>query len=359
MITDLVTITGDFDGGNPKNGSEIVQVADDAFIIRPFSEDGDPNYKFRLEIEATNHSKQAQRIRLIVDWVEPTYQSLRDYLFLLGPSDPQWLYLPCKVDSTRTVCSLTLHPGKTYLSLQPKYSYRDYLNLIHDIPPGNLAEKELIGRTSSGREIWCVRFCQTGVRPRKKLMAVCRVHPYETGGSYCAHGLVELFKKPLTETAQMILDVFDLYLVPMANPDGVYAGLCKLTSPSGINLSRQIDPSDKTCQVIKNAIDRIEPDMYVEFHNWMFKYVDGICYWNFFQCRKFTGRMPSQERFLKRWRPLLRRGFLPHPPVGYKKYARERFNASVVCFEFPWFKRSTSDMKGLGIETIKTISLLK
>jgi len=91
----------------------------------------------------------------------------------------------------------------------------------------------------------------------------------------------------LIEEAQWISDVLDLHLIPMANPDGVYEGLCKLTRLSGINLSRQIDPSDKTCQVIKDTVDRIEPDIYVEFHNWMFEYVDGTCCWNFFQCRKF------------------------------------------------------------------------
>lgn len=141
-----------------------------------------------------------------------------------------------------------LNHENTNLSLQPNYNYRDYLNLIHRISPGNLAEKELIGRTPSGRAIWSMRFCQTGAKPSEKLLTLCRVHPYETCGSqYCAHGLAELLKEPLIEKAQWILDVLDLYLIPMANPDGFYEGLCKLTWLSGINLSRQIDPSDKAC----------------------------------------------------------------------------------------------------------------
>ena len=105
-----------------------------------------------------------------------------------------WLCLPCRIDGAKTECTLKLHPGQTHLSLQPKYNYRDYLDLVYRVPQSGFVGKELIGKTPMNREIWCLRFHKPGTKPRKKVMVVSRVHPYETGGSFCAQGLVELFE---------------------------------------------------------------------------------------------------------------------------------------------------------------------
>lgn len=358
MTSNEITITGNFDGGNPKTPDAISQTALEAFTIKPFSEDGDANYKFRLDIVATNRTADVKQIKLTIDWDEPVYQHERDYIYMKSEEDHEWRYAPCYIDATSTKCNLDLPPGETYLCMHPNYGYHDYLELIASITPNAIIKKNLIGVTAEDREIWCLRFRKDDKKPRKRLLVVSRVHPYETAGSYCALGIIELFKAPPGEKARRLLDVFDLYLIPMANPDGVYHGFGKLTAISGIDLSKQVELTDKTCRVLKESIDNIMPDMYIEFHNWMYKDIDGIYYLNFFQSRKFIRRMPAQKRSNKTWRPMLRKRVISFPPQGFKEYCKDKFNATVACFEYPWFDRMTSDMEKIGVDTLLALSYL-
>ena len=55
-MANKIQITGDFDGGNPKDPNSIIQTDSNSFTITPYSEDDDPNYKFRLDIKVFNHS---------------------------------------------------------------------------------------------------------------------------------------------------------------------------------------------------------------------------------------------------------------------------------------------------------------
>ena len=78
-----ISITGDFDGGNPKASERIIQASQTAFTIFPYSEDGDPNYKFRLEVRVRNTSSRKQKLTLAIDWQDTTYQRFRDYVFVM------------------------------------------------------------------------------------------------------------------------------------------------------------------------------------------------------------------------------------------------------------------------------------
>jgi hypothetical protein len=353
-----ITITTDLDGGNPRDSAGIERTGPDAFRITPFSEDGDPDYKFRLEVIATNHSPHPREIELTIDWQEPVYQQYRDYVYLGGPGVNDWRSSPCQTQSTQSVCSLQLLPGKAFVSLQPRYTYQDYLSLIRSIESGPTIKKQLLGRTPEDREIWCLILSRGVPRSKRRLVVVSRVHPYETGGSYAAEGIIEFFQAEPAEEVNRLLGLFDLYLIPMANPDGVYNGLAKRTSRTGIDLSKQVDPTDPTCQIIKEAIDKIAPHLYVEFHTWMLEEFDGIYDLNFFQCRRFIRNMPSQKAFGKKWRPMLRKRILSHKPHGFKRYCRDRFNAVVACFEYPWLNRTTLDMRKIGVDTIIALSHL-
>ena len=84
---------------------------------------------------------------------------------------------------------------------------------------------------------------------------------------------------PVTEA----LNGYRIHLVPMANPDGVYNGLCKRTGTNGVDLSRELDSNEQTCSVLLQLMDSIRPDIYCEIHNWMLPDVDGIYFLNRFK----------------------------------------------------------------------------
>jgi hypothetical protein len=350
-----ITMTGDFDGGNPKDPGRIARPSHSSFEVRPYSEDEDPNYKFRLDLKASNLSDRTINIRLTLDWGTGELMHFRDYLYFRGERDTRWSYREGTVDGSRTRLEISLAPGCSYLCLHPKYNYSDYVKYMDSLPESEIARKVKVGESGEGREIWGVHLADFSRPARKNIIVVGRVHPYETGGSFCVEGIIGEFLRN-EGCARNILAKHNLLVVPMINPDGVYHGLCKRTSATGIDLSKKLDPDDRLCSVLMTLADRLRPSAYIEFHNWMFKDRDGIYFMNALECLRFTRSMPSQAQVGKSWKPMLRRKLFATDAIGLKKYCRERFGALVACLEYPWFRRGESEMRCLGFQTIAAIS---
>ena len=348
-------IGGNFDGGNPKEKDRIVRNGEDGIIVYPFSEDGDPNYKFRMDLLISNTGKESIPASLTVDWETEKFMMHRDYCFLRDPGTKGWRYIQGEVRKTCSFLNLPLLPGESYLCLHPKYNYDDYLQYIHGLEESEMVKKSLLGVSREGREVWMVKISHPERPARKNLLAVARVHPYETSGSYCAEGIIDSFHQP-SAIAMDMLERCNLYIVPMISPDGVSHGYGKLTTHGGIDLSKTVDMADASCVLLKNLIDEVRPSVYVEFHNWMFKNDDGIYFMNYLQSRKFIRYMPSQDEFEKRWRAILRRKVFATPAFGFKKYCKEKFRSVSVCLEYPWFGRNVENVKTLGMHSIMALS---
>lgn len=354
-MANSIEIFGDFDGGNPKDPGSIIQTGPKAFTIIPFSEDNDPNYKFRLDVKVINCSAETQTIALTIDWQEPRFNYLRNFVYSKNERDSDWTFLPMSASTERTLGEIELPPGETYVCLHPKYTYEDYLNFIRSIPKTEFLSKEKFGMSPENRELWLVKITGSTAKLKKKIMIVSRIHPYETSGSFCAEGIVNHFLNhhlPFTSYNSHI----EVFLIPMANPDGVFNGLCKLTSLDGIDLSKRISDSDSTSRLLKEVIDEIKPHVYCEFHNWMFSEFDGIYFLNRMLAKRFIKNMPSQRNFKKAWKIHLNKKMFSVPPLGLKKYCRERYNSISFVLEYPWHCRNIDDMKKLGADTIRTLA---
>jgi len=355
---DNIDITGSFDGGNPQDPDAIIQTGANAFTVIPFSEDNDSNYKFRLDLKVINHSSDRIKLHLNIDWQEPRFNHLRNYVYTKHTEDADWSYHRMHVNQTQAMGSIECRAGETYVCLHPKYNYGDYRRFVVGIPESDRIEKEKIGLTSEGRELWGVKINSDG-NGKRPIMMVARVHPYETSGSYCIEGIVDHFSKNLSPFPFHISPIYNLspiYLIPMANPDGVYNGLCKLTRPGGTDLSKTCDFTDSCARLLKSAIDKIQPWIYCEFHNWMWPDRDGIYYLNRLQARRFIRHMPPQDEFKKTWKVFLKKKWFAHPPHGFKRYCREEYNSLCLCVEYPWYLRGIEDMKKLGTHTLDSLS---
>ena len=350
-MTDYLDITGNFDGGNPQDPDAIIQTGTNAFTIIPFSEDHDPNYKFRLDLKVFNHSSKGIKLHLNIDWQEPRFNHLRNYVYLKHSDDADWSYHPMQVSRTRAMGDIECRAGETYVCLHPKYNYSDYMRFVVGIPESDFTQKEKIGLSPEGRELWMVKINSDGCG-KKPIMIVARVHPYETSGSYCVEGIVNHFREHLSACT---FHLSPIYLIPMANPDGVHNGYCKLTAADGIDISKKNDPADSLWCLLKKAVDSVRPTIYAEFHNWMFPQWDGIYFLNWYQARKFIRKMPPQRRFHKKWKPMLRRKFLSTPRQGFKEYTKDKYGSLTLCTEYPWHHRTTADMKQLGVDTLNAL----
>jgi hypothetical protein len=357
-VANPIQIFGDFDGGNPKDPENIIQNGPNSFTIIPFSEDNDPNYKFRLDVKACNPFTEAKTVKLIIDWQEREFIYLKNYVYVKHSSEQAWHYLALNINSSHAVGEIKLPPGETYLALHPKYSYLDYLNLIDNIPDKALISKVVLGKTGQGRNITMLHLPGGTLKTNKKILLIARIHPYETAGSYSAKGIVEAYLNTDGGWNIGIEKGTDIYLIPMANPDGVYNGFCKRTAKDGLDISKVLDFKDPTAAAIKNGIDQVRPDLYCEFHNWMFKNLDGIYHLNRLLAWKFMRAFPSQRPSGKKWRTFHRFWFKKVHPVGFKKYSSEKFNSVCLALEFPWFGRSIDEMKKIGVQTITSLAKL-
>lgn len=350
-----IEITGDFDSGNPKDPRSIIRTGDNSFTIVPFSEDGDPNYKFKLDIKALNGTPRNQKVLLKIEWQDGEYKSLRDYLFARNEEENDWRYLPATVNGTGAMCKIDLAPGETYLCMHPKYSYQDYIGSLNNLDESEEIQKELIGCTTGARELWMIRITPKNLMPKKKMLLVARIHPYETAGSFCMEGIISHLQHNLSSFSADNLPI-EVFLIPMANPDGVFYGFCKKTADHGIDLSKEVNPADSTSALLKTAIDFVQPHIYCEFHNWMFKNADGLYFLNWLQAHRFTGNMPSQSYCRKTWRLALRKKIFSIRHLGFKKYCKEKFGSTCLSVEYPWFGRTVADMKKLGIDTLNALT---
>jgi hypothetical protein len=352
-----VKIIGDFDGGNPKSPDGIIQTDGNAFTIFPFSEDNDPNYKFRFDIKIINYTDNPHPVELTIDWGELTFNHLRDYVYVRHPKDMFWNYHPMQIHRTRSCGTISVYPGETYACLHPKYNYQDYLEFVRRVPKTDFLNKEKIGETPEKREIWMIRISSRHFHEStpKRVLIVARIHPYETSGSYCIEGIVNDLIMSGRSKMSGSQKNFDLFLVPMANPDGVYNGYCKLSALNGLDISKHYDHSDGTARLLKQFIDDVRPDLYCELHNWMFKRTDGIYLLNYLGAKRFIRFMPNQEQYQKKWRPILRRKLVAGKAHGFKKYCRDQFGATSLVLEYPWYLRSTTAMKQLGASTFDAL----
>ncbi len=146
----------------------------------------------------------------------------------------------------------------------------------------------------------------------------------------------------------------------MTNPDGVYDGMSRLSAPCGANLSCPVEQDDESWRTLKRVLDRLRPAVYINLHNWTYKWHDGLLGDNETLTEHIRERMPSQGRFLKRWRVRSQADLLKASGLAsvtpeqrtWKNYLAEKFHTEGVAFEFPWFGRNTADMRETGRQAL-------
>lgn len=70
-----------------------------------------------------------------------------------------------------------------------------------------------------------------------------RVHPGEVGSSQCLMGIIDFLTRPFNLQSYLILKMFEILIIPIVNPDGVYEGNYRMDLNNN-NLNRVYnDPS--------------------------------------------------------------------------------------------------------------------
>ena len=133
-------------------------------------------------------------------------------------------------------------PGpKLYLARMEPYRLSDLDRLLASIRGQRSVEVSSIGRTVAGRDLEMIRIGDPAAPYRAFVRA--RAHPWESGSNWVAHGLIQRLLRQ-DRDAGKFLAVFSLYILPMANKDGVARGGTRFNL-NGKDLNRNWDaPAD-------------------------------------------------------------------------------------------------------------------
>jgi hypothetical protein len=322
----------------------------------------------RLGFRIQNDSGRAQAVDLLIDWQyddapakdRPSFKSreefmsYRDFVVVKDPRRKEWYTVTADVDASVATVRLPIPAGVTEVQWHPPYTYTQGEDFVASLREDRRVKTERIGESEEKRHLWMLRITDDSTAPKKRVIIRARAHGYESGGSYAMEGMLRWLIAD-SDWALQALRKYEFFVIPMANPDGVFNGLGRLTKPQGADVVWASVPNpDKAHSAVREVVDRIKPVIFVDLHNWQHKYRDGLLDMDARYREQFLLHMPDQRQFEKRWQ------VRDPEPVPTSEPAREtmgqychRVYGSVhVSFEFPWFRRTLDDVRWTGQQAL-------
>jgi hypothetical protein len=154
----------------------------------------------------------------------------------------QWKAIPAEfLERNLLRMRVQMEGPSLYMARLPPYRLSDLKRLLDEIDSHRLVEIEPIGQTFEGRPLEIVRVGDPQA-PHGVLLRA-RAHAWEPGGNWVVQGLVRALLKD-DEISRACLKRCCVYVLPMANKDGVARGLTRFNM-LGRDLNRNWDrPAD-------------------------------------------------------------------------------------------------------------------
>ena len=344
------------DGGNPRSVHDIA-VNEDGIFVRPFSEDGDGNYKFNLCVEVVNPLEAGIETTVTIEWGETRYQPYRNYVLVCSEGDV-WKRYEAKIDRSLSIATITVPKGKSYLGLLPAYPFNRLSSLLDKIDENPQIHVSTIGTSRYGNPLYAVQAGNTDKRP---LAVITRVHPYETQGSFFIEGMLKWLSGELTNNKYNLSDFLDKYhvvILPMVNPDGVILGTQKRTH-GGLNISEDCaDSPEPEAVAIRTYLYNMNPVVILDLHGWMNRRdnfvtndsVRGQLLYDTFMSNKALFKYDIQKVISD------------YPEVGAEinigGYLKDRCGANFINSSWSGFHRDLHEYHTIGITYLNTLSSL-
>jgi len=193
----------------------------------------------------------------------------------ISPDGRSWTTVPTDaLPGNRVRVTLTM-PGETlYVARMQPYRLSDLDRLLASVRASPHASITTIGETVQGRPLEMIRIGAEapGVG---RVFVRARAHPWEAGSNWVAQGLIERLLRDDADARQWRAR-YVLYVLPMANKDGVARGGTRF-NVNGKDLNRNWDrPADVALVPENAALERWlegmiaagrKPDLAVELHN--------------------------------------------------------------------------------------------
>ena len=344
-----ITVTNDFEGANPHDPTRLERTDEAAFAIRPWSEDGDGNYKFSLLVGVANRSGEPVEADFAIDWADEEYMTCRDYV-LLGRRD-QWRYFPADVHGPVARAKVVVPPGRWQLALHPTYGLERLKQWQRQAEMSGPIKVRSLGPTGSGRQILAFDIGEPSAGAARTLAVLGRIHPYETAGSFAAEGALRwLLRSAMGDR----LRSWRASAVLIANVDGVATGTCKLTAPGGPDMSHNARTTDDAgVAALLGWVEELRPEVMCDFHGWMYHYQDGFNHTDAGLADALTLQLCRSADLDRAWKG--HRLTDPTKSDSLWAIAKERHGTESLLFSFGWYGRTVRHMRRIGAGVVSTV----
>ena len=183
-----------------------------------------------------------------------------------------WVPVMTRLSGERElIVDFTMNSNKVWVARLPAYSLADLENLKKEFKGNKLFTVTNIGSTIENRPLEIIRL---GTADAKYSVIIrARAHPWEPGGNWIVEGLIRHF---ISENSEEWKKTFCVYIMPMANKDGVVRGMTRFNT-AGMDLNRKWDKmSDPELCPEKYALEKfledlagkgIKPSLGIDIHN--------------------------------------------------------------------------------------------
>lgn len=177
------------------------------------------------------------------------------------------------VPTNRIQLEIQMPGPRLYVARVEPYRLSDLDRWLASIRKHRWVQITPIGQTVQGRELEIVRVGNR--RAPHRVFIRARAHPWESGGNWVVEGLVDRLLRGDAE-ARRFLQRYCVYILPMANKDGVARGMTRF-NVLGKDLNRDWDkPAEPQYAPENAALERWlqgmikagqRPDLALELHN--------------------------------------------------------------------------------------------
>jgi len=193
---------------------------------------------------------------------------------VISENGRDWTPLPTEsLPGNRVRLTVAMPGPRLYVARTEPYRVSDVDRLLESIRQNRLVQIVSIGTTAAGRGLEVVRIGDPGATYRVFLRA--RAHPWESGSSWVAEGLIRRLLQD-DDDAKKFLGQYAVYILPMANKDGVARGMTRF-NVRGKDLNRNWDkPADPHLVPENAALEKWlegmiaasrQPHLAIELHN--------------------------------------------------------------------------------------------
>ena len=185
-----------------------------------------------------------------------------------------WTSIPMEpTPDGRVGFQVNLGGGSLYIARVEPYRISDLEKLLTKIQKHPAVKISQIGKTHEGRDLEIVQIGSDAAPNRVFLRA--RAHPWEAGGNWVLEGLIARLLQD-DEAAKRCIQKYCVYIMPMANKDGVARGKTRFNM-LGKDLNRNWDkPTDASLAPENAALESWlesmiqsgkRPSLAIELHN--------------------------------------------------------------------------------------------